>query len=49
MAMDMSHSGALPPAFSIPYGFPHPGDYRVFVQIKRSGQVQTAAFDAHVQ
>jgi hypothetical protein len=50
MAMAMARSsGPLPPEFKFPYGFPHSGDYRVFVQIKRSGQVQTAAFDAHVQ
>jgi hypothetical protein len=52
MAMDMgpAHSSAsLPPRFSFPYGFPHPGDYRIFVQIKRRGVAQTAAFDAHVQ
>jgi hypothetical protein len=47
-AMAMT-SGPLPPEVSFPYGFPHPGDYRVFVQIKRSGQIQSAAFDAHVQ
>lgn len=50
MSMDMPASSAsLPPTFSFPYGFPHPGAYRVFVQIKRSGQVQTTAFDVNVQ
>jgi hypothetical protein len=50
MPMEMARSSdPLPSDFTFPYGFPHAGDYRVFVQIKRSGQVQTAAFDAHVQ
>jgi hypothetical protein len=34
---------------SFPYGFPKPGEYRIFVQIKRAGQVETCVFDAHVQ
>jgi hypothetical protein len=50
MRMPMPGSSApLPPDFSFAYGFPHPGDYRIFVQIKRSGEVQTAVFDTHVQ
>ncbi|HEX6100829.1 MAG TPA: hypothetical protein VF432_31215 [Thermoanaerobaculia bacterium] len=43
------HHASLPASFSIPYGVPSAGDYRFFIQIKRSGQVQTAAFDAKVQ
>jgi hypothetical protein len=39
---------ALPPRVSFPFGFPRAGDYRVFVQIKRAGAVQTAAFDVSV-
>jgi hypothetical protein len=40
---------AMPNEVTFPYGFPEAGDYRLFVQIKRSGQVQTATFDAHIE
>lgn len=50
MDMNMTHSfSALPSDFDFPYGFPHPGDYRMFVQIKRLDNVQTAVFNVHVQ
>ncbi len=39
----------ITPSFTIPFGFPRAGDYRVFVQVKRHGVVETAAFDAHVE
>jgi hypothetical protein len=42
-------SPSLQPEVSFPYGFPKAGDYRIFVQIKRAGQVQTGVFDARVQ
>ena len=39
---------ALPAEVSFPYAFPSPGRYRIFVQIKRSGHVETGVFDASV-
>ncbi len=48
MAMPMQ-TGALDPEVSFPYGFPKPGEYRIFVEVKRAGQVETGVFDAHVQ
>jgi len=42
------HAGALPATISFPYGFPEPGDYRIFVQFKRRGRIETAVFDAEV-
>lgn len=38
----------LPAEVAFPYGFPKPGDYHLFVQVKRAGQVETGVFLAHV-
>ncbi len=43
------HAMAMAGRVAIPYAFPKPGAYRLFVQVKRGGQVRTAAFDATVQ
>jgi hypothetical protein len=48
MAMPMA-GGELEPEVSFPYGFPKAGEYRIFVQIKRAGQIETGVFDARVQ
>jgi hypothetical protein len=37
-----------PSSVSVPCGFPEPGDYVIFVQVKRGGHVQTGVFNARV-
>lgn len=44
--MDMS---STPNTVSFPYGFPTPGNYRIFVQMKHANVIETATFDAQVQ
>jgi hypothetical protein len=54
MAQGASHDmSAMQPApigseVSFPYGFPRAGDYRIFVQVKRAGKIETGEFSAHV-
>ena len=33
---------------SFPYGVPHAGEYRIFVQVKRAGRIETGAFVTRV-
>jgi hypothetical protein len=41
-------SDAPPAEVAFPYGFPTAGDYRLFVQVKRAGKIETGIFDARV-
>jgi len=43
----MEH-GAVASSISLPYAFPQPGSYRLWVQVKRNGRILTGAFDAEV-
>jgi hypothetical protein len=34
---------------TFPYAFPSPGNYRIWIQMKRDGKILNSAFDAVVQ
>lgn len=42
-------NGPIGSDVAFPYGFPKRGTYRIFVQVKRAGHVETGVFDAQVQ
>ena len=42
-------SGPTPPEVDFPYGFPTPGSYRLIIQMKHGGTIETGVFDATVQ
>jgi hypothetical protein len=48
MMMAMTPKESMSPEVSFPYGFPKAGEYRMFVQIKRAGHVETGVFDTQV-
>ncbi len=39
---------SVPAEITFPYGFPQAGDYRLFLQVKRAGHVETAVFDTRL-
>jgi hypothetical protein len=49
MNMPGMATGPIGPEVSFPFGFPKPGLYRIFVQVKYNGRVETGVFDAEVK
>jgi hypothetical protein len=45
VAMMAMHETKPGPIVSFPYGVPTPGKYRIFVQMKRAGKVETGSFE----
>ena len=46
---DMKMDGKSNSVVTFPYAFPSPGNYRIWVQMKRDGKILNSAFDAVVE
>lgn len=46
--MHHHHSVSAVSSVSLPYEFPEPGNYRIWVQFKSNDRILTAVFDANV-
>lgn len=49
MMMNQEPMNGLPAEADFPYAFPTPGDYRIIVNMKHAGVIETGIFDATVQ
>jgi hypothetical protein len=49
MRMPSDTAEPIAPTVIFPYGFPAPGRYRIFIQMKHGNTVETGVFDAEVQ
>jgi len=49
MDMAPAHAEHSAPVVEFPYGFPSPGPYRIFIQMKHGNTVETGTFDAQVR
>jgi hypothetical protein len=49
IAADTGATERVSSEVSFPYGFPEPGVYRLFVQVKQAGRIETGVFDARVE
>ena len=48
MMMHHAHSSSAVSSVYLPYEFPEPGNYRIWVQFKTGGRILTGVFDARV-
>jgi hypothetical protein len=44
-----TNTQSIAPVVEFPYGFPSPGRYRIFIQMKHANTVETGVFDAEVR